>query len=69
MKDEKEMDKLNQLNAKMQKMDEILKQDIFKNPLHEVQEKLLHDLNDFKTTFYRNLNELETLLVFLYFII
>ena len=56
-------DEINEITTKMAKMDEILKKNVFENPLREVQCSLRNDLIDFKTTLMRNLSDLDNYMV------
>ena len=53
--DSKEID---EITTKMNKMDEILKKNIFKNPVKESNEKIRKDLLEFKEIFKKNLEDL-----------
>ncbi len=53
--DSKEID---EITTKMNKMDEILKKNIFKNPVKESNEKIRKDLLEFKEIFKKNLTNL-----------
>ena len=53
--DSKEID---EITTKMNKMDEILKKNIFKNPVKESNEKIRKDLLEFKEMFKKNLTNL-----------
>ena len=46
------------MSDKMEKMDELLNQNLFSNPVKEVQKKMQHDLLEFKKNFKKNLLEL-----------
>ena len=46
------------MSDKMEKMDELLNQNLFSNPVKEVQKKMQHDLLEFKKIFQKNLLEL-----------
>ncbi len=53
--DSKEID---EITTKMNKMDEILKKNIFNNPVKESNEKIRKDLLEFKEIFKKNLEDL-----------
>ena len=46
------------MSDKMKKMDELLNQNLFSNPVKKVQKKMQHDLLEFKKIFQKNLLEL-----------
>lgn len=56
-------DEINEISSKMNKMDELLKKNIFDNPLREVQCTIRNDLIDFKSTLMKNLSELDNYMV------
>ena len=49
---------IEELTAKMNKMDEILNKNIFNNPIKEANEKMRKELLEFKKIFAKNLEEL-----------
>lgn len=59
MKNESQTPQINELNEKMQYLDELLKKDLFSNPLRDVQENIRNELIEFREIFCKNLNELE----------
>jgi hypothetical protein len=54
---------ISKLSEKMKYLDEVLKKDLFNNPVREVHEKMRNDLLGFRESFFRNLYELETYVV------
>jgi hypothetical protein len=59
----------NQLNEKVKYLDDMLKKDIFSNPVREVQENIRNELLEFRQVFCRNLEELDNYLVGIYYLI
>ena len=53
-----ESKEIEEITAKMNKMDEILKKNIFNNPVKEANEKVRKELLEFKEIFKKNLSEL-----------
>ena len=53
-----EAKEIEEITSKMNKMDEILKKNIFNNPIKESNEKIRKDLLEFKEIFKKNLAEL-----------
>ena len=51
-------DEIAEMASKMQKMDEMLNKDIFKNPIKDVQEKMRQELLEFKKLFLKNISDL-----------
>ena len=51
---------IEEMNTKMNKMDEILNKNIFNNPVKEANEKLRKELLEFKNIFKKNLEELSS---------
>ena len=49
---------IDEMTAKMNKMDEILNKNIFNNPVKEANEKIRKELLEFKEIFKKNLSEL-----------
>jgi hypothetical protein len=56
-------DEINEISSKMNKMEEMLKKNVFENPLREVQCSMRNDLIDFKSTLMKNLAELDNYMV------
>ena len=56
-------DELNEIGTKMNFMDEMLKKNVFNNPLMEVQSNIRNELIDFRTTLLRNFIELDNYVV------
>ena len=53
-----ESKEIEEITAKMNKMDEILKKNIFNNPVKEANEKIRKELLEFKEIFKKNLSDL-----------
>ena len=51
---------IEEMTSKMNKMDEILKKNIFNNPVKEANEKIRKELLEFKNIFKKNLEELSS---------
>ena len=56
-------DELSEISQKMNYMDDLLKKNIFNNPVQEVQSSLRNELIDFRTNLISNLTELDKYLV------
>ncbi len=56
-------DEINEISSKMKTMEEMLKKNVFENPLREVQCSIRNDLIDFKSTLIKNLSELDNYMV------
>ena len=56
-------EEINEISIKINYLDDLLKKEIFKNPLKEVQENIRNEVIDFKTSFFNNLEDLDTHLV------
>ena len=56
-------DELRETTEKMNYMDDLLKKNIFNNPLRDVQLNMRNELIDFRTTLQKNFSELEKYIV------
>jgi hypothetical protein len=56
---------IKELSDKIEYLDEMLKKDLFSNPVRSVQENIRNELLEFREIFVKNLTDLENYMVFL----
>jgi len=65
MQEEKSDNNFNvqEITQKMEKIDEMLKRDVFSNPVRQIQENFRNELIEFSNIFHQNLRNMESYIV------